>query len=252
MARPPKKKPVEPLPKGKKPKRGKPVPIEPPGPPDENLPLPGEIPLEEDEARFLEELIIDRNPAKAYWRAFPGVAYQTAQRRARELMQRPWVRAEYFAARKAQRLRCQAKADATIDEVAHIAFSDVLELYDPHTNNLLTPKKIPFETRRAISSMKVSRERRTTTTSGKSRTVITEQVISYTFWNKCDALQKLANHLGLNTAIPPLESLLAMFPPQVADQIREAMRPKTPIPPPPSTNGNGKHEPEPLGTEGAS
>jgi hypothetical protein len=211
----------------KRPKRG---PSNPDGgpnlPPDgpNDPPPPGaQPPLSDDEQRFVDEWLVDRHPIRAYHRVFPGASHATARRESRDLCSRPQVQEEMRAARYAQRLRCRVAADSVLEEMGRIAHSDILEVTDPHTGLFRMPRAIPLEVRRCIASMRVSRERRTVTNSGGTRTTVVDSVLEYKFWNKVDALTRLWEHLGLKTAIPPLESLLQSLPEPLRTQVRTAL-----------------------------
>ena len=184
---------------------------------------PAMQPLDENETLFVAEYLVDRNCAHAYRRLHPEANHQNARRLGWELRHRPNVDAEIQAAINAQRVRKRATADGVIDELARIANSDILDLYDPSTHQLRHPRHIPFETRRVIASMRVSRERTTTTTRGRTRTTVVESTIEYRLWNKLDALGKLANHFGLSTELPPLEVLLRALPHELAQAVRSAL-----------------------------
>ena len=86
---------------------------------------------------------------------------------------------------------------------------------------------MPAEVRRAVRSVKVSRERvtRRVIRRGKTTTTTTvrECVIEVKFWDKMAALERLFRHLGLDTPIPPLESLFRSLPPRLADGVRAAL-----------------------------
>jgi phage terminase small subunit len=154
------------------------------------------------------------------------------------MRRRPNVAAEITAALAAQRIRSHVRADKVITELARVAFSDVLHLFTDDGERLRHPRHIPYDVRKAIASVRVSRERRTVTTKGKIRTIVTDNVIEYKFWNKNDALGRLMGHLGLTTEITPLESLLQALPRELAEQVRGALaRQLTATAAVPSTNG---------------
>lgn len=199
--------------------------------------------LSDTERRFVEEWLIDRNNSAAYRRSFPEASHRAAFAAGYQIRHRPHVAAEIQAAVRAQNRRLRLTADNVLKEIQCIAHSDIYDLFDPQTNQLRHPRNIPYMTRKAVASVRVSRERRTVTTSGNTRTTSVDTIIEYKFWPKNDALAKLANNLGLNTAIPPLEVLLSMLPPDMAQPVREHMMamlsPRAAAIP--STNGNGKH-----------
>jgi hypothetical protein len=202
-----------------------PVPPSDPGPPGAKT-ARGHLPLTEDEQRFINEWQIDYNPHHAFARAFPNMPARVVNTRAQELCRRPHVREEMRAIRRANRVHKRVSSELALDEMACIAFSDIYQLFDPVTNQLRTARQIPPETRKAIQSVRVNRSRSVTTTNGSSRTTVTDSVIEYKFWPKVDALKMVTNYLGLNTSLPPLETLLAALPRTLADAIRTELRRK--------------------------
>lgn len=204
----------------KRPPNGPPPPDIPTGPPPE----PADRPLDQDERRFVDEWLVDRQPTVAYMRANPTLNdWRNGRAQARNLMLRPWVRAEMQAAAHAQSVRTQIRADSVLKEISRLANSDVLDLFDPATNLLRSPRHIPLDTRRCIASVKVGRARTTERRNNSTRTTVVDTVIEYKLWPKNDALGKLANYLGLNTSIPPLEAMLSALPKDLAEQIRSAI-----------------------------
>lgn len=228
---PPKKPAKAPAAPGKRPykRRGPRKPPPPPPPADTPLHL---VPLDDDERRFVEEWAVDRNRTLAYLRAFPGngYGYREGRVRAAEMAGRPHVRHEMECARAAQRARSHVGADLALEEICHVAFSDVNDVIDPQTGLARVPRQIPLGTRKAISKIKVSRERRyeINDRTRSTRTIVTETVIEYQFWNKLDALHRLCEHLGLKTAPTPLDALLKMLPPGAAAALASAISPDKP------------------------
>lgn len=199
----------------KPPKKG----AEPPAPPAD----PRDRELDDDERLFVEQYLVDRNQYRAYRRTFPGTSARVARSHAYLMARRPHVRAEIQAGIAEQRRRCRVKADAALEELAVVAFSDVLGVFDPETNTLLNPRHIPYDTRKAVKSIKVSRERRSVTRAGRTTTTVTETVVEYQFWDKLNALNQLREFLGLKTEIAPVEALMATLPPAAAAVLRQLM-----------------------------
>ncbi len=216
-----------------------------PQPPEEPN---ADTPLTDDEQRFTEEWAVDRSSAAAYRRCFPDASHYNSRRLGSLMRRRPNVDRECQAILRAARHRCGVSADEVIRELARIAFSDVLELYDPTTQQLRHPRYIPYDTRKVVSSIRVSRSRVSRSTNGRTRTTQTDQIIEYKLWDKNTALAKLMKHLGLENELTPLEALLALLPVSVREEVRAALALETknrlgPIPTATngSTNGNGKH-----------
>lgn len=213
----------------------------PPAPPSPPPEVTAETPLSDDELRFVEEWIIDRNAAAAYRRAFPDCSHYNARRLGSLMRRRPNVDRECEAARSAQRIRSNVSADGVINELKRIAFSDIYQLYDPATNQLREARHIPYDLRKAVASVKISRERRSVSTRGRTRTTVTQSIVEYRFWDKVAALGKLMRHLGLEVEIPPLDVLLSALPRDLAEQVRVELTRARTAPAIPSTNGNGRH-----------
>lgn len=217
----------------------------PPGPPAP--PAGGEgdqAPLSDEEQRFVEEYLIDRNATRAYLAVNPGVRYCSARSRASEFRARPNVAAEIRAGEEALRIRAGVRADTVLRELVCLAFSDVVHLVDHQTGRLLPLRCIPREARKSVASIEVLRERTTVRRlAGRSVTTVTECLVRYKLWNKIDALDRLCNYLGLKTAIPSLEALLAALPPPAAAQLRAALAAHVNGAPDGSPNGtpDGRH-----------
>lgn len=204
-------------------KRKKPLPDDPRVPPDPVAPAapqPGLMPLSDEERRFIAEWTIDRNSYQAYLRLHPGTGAQLAVIRTREMISRPQVRAEMRAIKRSQSVRARVDAELTLEELAYVAFSDVYHLFDPTNNSWRAPGQIPMETRKAIASIKVSRQRVTRTTDGTTQVTVVDTVMEYKLWPKLDALKRLCEFLGLSTSLPPLDALMAALPSSLADSVR--------------------------------
>ena len=204
------------------------VPIVPP-PPEPNTPPPdpellqAELrPLTEDEQRFCDEYLVDRNATRAYHATY-NCDYATAATAGPHLRHRPNVAREIAGMIRAQRVRLQLNADAVLKELCRCAFSDMYQVVDPQTHLLRNPRHIPLDTRRAVSEIRMTRERTTRSQANTTTTAVTESVVTVKFWNKIDALGKLAKHLGLDTEVTPLDALLRLLPASVAAEVRAAL-----------------------------
>jgi hypothetical protein len=198
--------------------------------------------LTNEERLFVENVLIDGNRTRAYKELHPHVKYETAARMGHDWASRPHVAAEIAAGRQAQIDRFRLRADTVTTEVLRIAFSDLARTVGPD-GRLLPVPQMPLDVRSAISSIKVGRERvvdrSTTTTKGKGKTTRTkttvyERTIELRLWNKMEALDRLANMLGMKATLPPIEVLLDLLPVPVALQLRDLLVGEGP------KNGTGK------------
>ena len=225
-------------------KRKPKTPSVPPSPPAITV----DTPLTPEEIAFVNEWMIDRKNGLAYQRCHPDcLSHRAAREIGCRIRHQVNVDAEIRSRQREQAVRCQVSADQVITEIKRVAFSDILELFDPVTNNLRHPRHIPYDLRKAIASVKVSRSRRSVTRNGKTKTTVTDSFVEYKLWNKLDALAKLGNRLGLNTEITPVEALLQMLPRPLAVQVRAALLAPTAQAPSANgkalteSNGNGMH-----------
>lgn len=185
-------------------------------------------PLTDIQQAFVDEWMLTRNSFAAYRRVRPDLSARSCQSHASNLRRHPAVDAEIRARLAELRLRRTVEATQVIKETERIAFSDVAELFDPNTLQLRHPTRIPFDTRMAIASIKVSKQRQRITTTrpnatSTTRTVTTESIIEYRFWNKLDALAKLGRRYGLDMEITPLDTLLNLLPRPLAIEVRAAI-----------------------------
>lgn len=192
---------------------------------------PDQIPLTTREKLFVAEYLVDRNATRAYLAVCGGDARQ-AHRSATSLRNAPHVDAEIAAATAAQVRRANVRADEVLQEIARIAFSDAAFVVDDR-DRLLPVRRIPMETRRAIRSIRRSKERVTITREGKTRTTVRESTVEYTFCDKMAALNVLVEIMGLKKApLPPLETLLTLLPPALSNLVRAALATQTQQDPP--------------------
>ncbi len=187
-------------------------------------PVTIDTPLSHQQERFVEEYLIDRNGTAAYMRVFPECSRRAARACGSSWRHLPNVGAEIQAGIDAQRIRNNVSADDVIKELRRLAFSDIIDLFDPNTHQLRHPRHIPYDTRKAIASIKVQRTRHTKTKAKKTTTTVSDTILEYRLWSKPDAIGKYMAHLGLNQAIPPIEVLLSILPPELSAQLRIALR----------------------------
>jgi phage terminase small subunit len=190
-------------------------------------PRAADRPLTPCEQRFVEEYLTDANGVRAYRAAYPDAKYPTAAVQSHRLLRKPNIRTELKARRADHARRYRVRADAVLREFARIAFSDVADLFDG-VGTLRPVRDIPLDTRRAITQVKVGRERVTTRTvtvrdgdaTVTTTTTVRTQVLDYKLADKIAALGRLSTFLGLEQSIPPLDRVLAVLPADMADTIR--------------------------------
>jgi hypothetical protein len=183
--------------------------------------------LTASEEVFVSEYLIDANGTRAYKVAFPDAAYTTCRTNASGLLAKANIAAEVRARREARQKRTQVTADAAVIEASRLAFSDPLYLFEDDGVTPRNIRTIPIETRRAIASVKVRRERQTRKTfkDGTAEVTVTVvcELVEYKLWPKSHGLDKVFKHLGLEQEIPPLENVLALLPRELAAQVRAAL-----------------------------
>ncbi len=228
-----------------------PPPIDPDAPPAPDPNDPAARELTYTEQRYVDEYMLDRKRVRAYRRVFPNANYRTAANGVAEIHNRPHVLREIQEATRAQQIRTQIRADTVLKELRRIAESDVLDLFDPQTNQLRHPRHIPIDTRRTIASIRVNRARTTVNSANGTQTSVVDTIMEYKLWNKNDALGKLAAYLGLQTEIPPLDALLSALPPALASAVRSAMlqQAQPPQPKPPEHPPTPAPDPQPPAEE---
>jgi len=142
--------------------------------------------LTEKQRRFCLEYLVDFSLQKAAIRS--GYAESGAAKMGTELLRNPVV-AE-FLTRELQKMhhRNEITVERLLREVAYIAFSDIRELFD-ETGTLRDIHKLPDSVARAVSSVEV--------VSSTDKKGITTTTAKIKLWNKLQAHELLAKHLGL-------------------------------------------------------
>lgn len=142
--------------------------------------------------RFVHEYLIDLNAAGAYKRA--GYVVKNDHLAAVEgarLLTNPDVAAAISAAQAKLAKKLEVNAESVLREYCRIAFSDIGQVFDD-SGQIQAVKDIPEDARRAVSSIKV---RRVIEGSGDDAEEI--ETVEFKLWDKLNALEKLAKHLGL-------------------------------------------------------
>lgn len=177
--------------------------------------------LTNDEERFVDEYLIDRNGTAAYIRAKPGTRRATACEMASRLLRKSNVKRAIELGQTAIRGRTRVTADRVVRQYARIAFADIGMAFDltKSTPVLLAPRDIPFDTRQAITAIKL--KRRVIKHDGEEDYEVEEW--EYKFADKVSALDKLSKHLGLYQELPPLDQILMLLPEPVRETVRAAL-----------------------------
>lgn len=199
--------------------------------------MPRQSGLTPRDQRFLEQYLIDLNGTRAYRRAFPGCTYHTARNEAAKLLAKPCIVDEVAAARRDSERRTRVTADRALRAAGRMAFADPLELVNPDgsARPLWT---IPEELRAAIVGVEVV-ERVIPGRDDVPPTV--ERKFKYKLADKGAALDKVFRYLGLAKELPPLDTLLASLPADLASAVRFALA--SPVPPgrgPADGDGDGR------------
>lgn len=140
---------------------------------------------------FVAEYLKDLNATQAVIRA--GYSKRTAEVQGPRLLGNVRVAAAVQKAMDARSNRIEIKADAVLQEIAKLAFSDPGELFDAR-GRLRPIKDLPDHVRRSISSVEVVTSR---APGGEPEDV--EHTAKIRFWDKRGSLELLGKHLKLFT-----------------------------------------------------
>lgn len=143
-------------------------------------------------ARFVEEYLIDLNGQKAAERA--GFAPKTARITASKLLTLPNVKAALKEAQEARSQRTGITQDRVLEELQHLAFSNVDDYMVSPEGRLVPAEGVDpkREVMRAVSSIKY---RTRTTGAGKSLEVVRE--VEFRLWDKPGSVKLAGRHVGL-------------------------------------------------------
>jgi phage terminase small subunit len=178
--------------------------------------------LTDRELAFLANYLVEPNATRAYLRSHPAAAYNTARTEAAKLLAKPDIKRRLGRMRKAVERKAGVDAARVLREFGFVAFADPGDLFeeDPHTG-LPRPRpwsQVPPAARRAVASVKV--KKRVVRRPGSSDLQEEVEEVEYKLASKLDALDKVSRHLGLYKDLPPLEMILALLSPDVADAVR--------------------------------
>ena len=148
--------------------------------------------------RFCTEYVFNAGDASAAYRtAFntSNMKPETVNRRAHELKNRGKIRARITLLQSQEenrlKLKYQIDNDRVMRELVRLAFSDIGELFDDN-GNLISPKHLPEDTRRALTSFDVI-----TSTRGSGENAVVEFTHKFKMADKLAALEKIAKILGM-------------------------------------------------------
>lgn len=142
--------------------------------------------LNDKQARFVEEYVIDFNATRAAIAA--GYSKKTAEQQGYQLLQKTLVQEAVATNQKKVAAKLEITQEKTLIEIARLAFSDLRKAFD-EDGNLLPVNKWPDDIAAAISSVKVI-----THTSEDGEVSHTSEV---KLWDKGTSQERLCKHLGL-------------------------------------------------------
>lgn len=141
---------------------------------------------------FCREYVVDLNGKQAAIRT--GYSKKTAEVQASHLLSKPKVKAFVDELIKKRASKMEITADLVLGEILRLARVDLSQAYDD-AGNLLHPKQMPEDVRRAISSIEVFEEHEGV---GRDRKYIGDTT-KVKFWDKTKALELLGKNLKLFT-----------------------------------------------------
>jgi phage terminase small subunit len=158
---------------------------------------------------FVREYLVDLNATQAAIRA--GYSAASARLIGCENLTKPDIVSAIEEAKIARSHRTQVTADRVVEELARIAFSDLRRAacWGPEGVTLLPSDSLDDAAAASVESVS-----QTTTQAGGS--------IRIKLHPKTPALKTLAEHTGVLKERTPLETLIALLPPELAGPMREA------------------------------
>ncbi len=151
--------------------------------------------LPPNQARFVEEYLVDLNGRQAAIRA--GYAEKSAEVQASQLLRKPKVRAAVDAALAARSERVQVTTDEVLREFKRLALVDIGQAFTPE--GALKPlAEMDVDVRRSIASIEVDETWVDgKDEDGKPKRYLVGQLRKVKFWDKKGALDSLAKHKGM-------------------------------------------------------
>jgi len=138
--------------------------------------------LTDRQERFCLEYVVDLNATKAAIRA--GYAEKNAYATGAENLRKPEIKKKIAQLQSEIAKRTEITADMVVRELAAIGFADVRECFDA-SGNLINPSKLPDSIAKVVAGIDVIEVKKDV------------RVKKIKLWNKVQALESLAKHLGM-------------------------------------------------------
>ena len=138
--------------------------------------------LTDRQERFCLEYVVDLNATKAAIRA--GYAEKNAYATGAENLRKPEIKKKIAQLQSEIAKRTEITADMVVRELAAIGFADVRECFDA-SGNLINPSKLPDSIAKVVAGIDMIEVKKDV------------RVKKIKLWNKVQALESLAKHLGM-------------------------------------------------------
>ena len=138
--------------------------------------------LTDRQERFCREYVVDLNATQAAIRA--GYSSNGAAVNATKLLKNNNVKKKIAQLQSEIAKRVEITADMVVRELAAIGFADVRECFDA-SGNLINPRKLPESIAKVVAGIDMIEVKKDV------------RVKKIKLWNKVQALESLAKHLGM-------------------------------------------------------
>ena len=138
--------------------------------------------LTDRQERFCLEYVVDLNATKAAIRA--GYAEKNAYATGAENLRKPEIKKKIAQLQSEIAKRTEIIVDMVVRELAAIGFADVRECFDA-SGNLINPSKLPDSIAKVVAGIDMIEVKKDV------------RVKKIKLWNKVQALESLAKHLGM-------------------------------------------------------
>lgn len=180
----------------------------------EKLPSPDDIPLTEQQRRFVAEFVADpKSATRAYQRAFNlPYTHESSRTQACQLLKNPHIQAALAAQRREWGKGHRVTFRRLITKLASIAFGDVADLYESDPDNGGLPKPRPWDhipptARKNIKSIKFKRRK----LKSESSELYELEEFDYKVADQEWALGKLCEYLGVTKGSLTADELRAII-----------------------------------------